>query len=92
MTETSEKRVYMKQDLINNLQKDICILFEKHSNEIAKDNIGQAFNIMKDIDAALNQLKTLTNIEGVFEYVKEPEINGWYKVLKYFIETQNSHN
>lgn len=79
----------MKQDLINSLKKDISLLIEKHSNEIAKDNFGQALNIMKDIDATLYQLKIITDINEEFDLNKKDNIkNGWYDILKFFVETK----
>jgi hypothetical protein len=78
----------MKQELINNLKQDIVLLLEKHSKEIAKDNIGQAFNIMKDVDITLCQLKTLTGINDDFETPKKTIHKGWYDVLKFFIDTK----
>lgn len=78
----------MKQEIINNLKNDIDLLFKKHSQEIIKDNIGQAFNIMKDIDIALCQLKTLTDSNDEFETIQITINNKWYDVLKFFIETK----
>ena len=77
----------MKQSGNEILKKDIALLLQKHTESIIKNEIGAAFNIMKDIDLALDQLSKITDIEVENEQQKS---DGWYNVLKFFIETRQS--
>lgn len=79
----------MTQKASELLKKDIGVLLQKHSNAVSKDEIGAAFNIMKDIDISLAQLSKINDIEVE---TKNPQENtkllDWYVVLKFFIETK----
>lgn len=75
-----------KETVKRKLQDDIEFLLEKHSKEIIKEHIGDALNIMKDIDIALNQLSKILDLPNETYSIK----NDWYDILKIFIEKKMS--
>lgn len=80
-------------EMKESLQKDIEVLLERHSREITKERLGDALNIIKDIDIAMGQLRRISDMEKypICDKSKlnldEAYKNPWYDVLKFFIET-----
>ena len=85
--------------LVNILKKDIALLLKKHSDLISKDgverNMGQAINIMKDVDIALRQLSNIVHLEANYGLDFSLDVendNGdnhmlnWYNILEFFIK------